>query len=159
MKKNVLAKRIKGFSDYEVTSDGRVISYRQDDEGREMAPSTSNGYAKVCLQGKKSKQNFQVHRLVALMFLNRARGCNIVNHKDGNKMNNDVSNLEWTDRKGNGKHYGEKLAPKYAAVKKQKKHDDMVARLSIISHAQSACTSNPELFQSIVATALNGLKI
>jgi len=157
MKKSQV-KRITGYKDYGVTKEGQVISFRRNPEGTILSPSTSNEYEKVSLQGPKNKGNFQVHRLVAMMFLRKKKGCNIVNHIDGNKLNNQVDNLEWTNRKGNAKHYEEKLAPKYRADRKQKKHDDLATRLSVIAHAYSACTSNPELFTSIVATAIQGVK-
>ena len=158
MKKSQV-KRITGFNDYGVTKTGQVISYRRGPEGIVLAPSTTNGYEKVTLQGKKGTGNFQVHRLVAMMFLRKKKNCNIVNHIDGNKMNNDASNLEWTTRSGNAQHYEKTIAPKYKADRKQKKHDDLATRLSIISHAKTACTSNPELFHSIVTTALQGMKL
>lgn len=157
--RKIESKVIKGYPDYTITSKGDVISYRQDEKGKVLKPSVSTGYQKVCLQGKSSKQNFQVHRLVALAFLKKPKGFNIVNHIDGNKLNNSLSNLEWTNRKGNGKHYGEKLAPKYRAERVKMKHDDLAARLSIISHAKTACTANPQLFQSVVDAALMDMKI
>lgn len=150
-------KRITGYSDYAVSKTGEVISYRTGTE-KVLKPSASGGYEKVSLQSKKGKGNFQVHRLVAMMFLRKKKGCNIVNHIDGNKLNNDASNLEWTDRKGNAKHYEKHIAPKYKADRKAKQRDDLAARLSIISHAQTACTANPELFKSIVDSAMAGIK-
>jgi hypothetical protein len=158
MKKSQV-KRITGYPDYGVTKEGIVVSYRRDPSGVVLAPSTTNGYEKVSLQGKKGTGNFQVHRLVAMMFLRKKKDCNIVNHIDGDKLNNKLSNLEWTTRSGNAQHYEKTIAPKYKADRKQKKHDDLATRLAIISHAQTACTSNPQLFQSIVATALNGIKL
>jgi len=157
--KKIEFKVIKGFPDYKVSSKGEVISYRQDDNGKILKPSVSTGYQKVCLQGKSGKQNFQVHRLVAMAFLKKPKGFNIVNHIDGDKLNNTLLNLEWTNRKGNGKHYGEKLAPKYRAERVKMKNADLAARLSIISHAKTACTANPQLFQSVVDAALMDLKI
>ena len=151
-------KRVTGYSDYGVTKDGLVISFRRNPEGNILSPSTSNEYEKVSLQGAKGKGNFQVHRLVAMMFLRKKKGCNIVNHIDGNKLNNNADNLEWTTRSGNAQHYEKTIAPKYKADRKQKKHDDLATRLSIIAHAKTACTSNPELFNSIVSVAIQGLK-
>ena len=46
----------------------------------------------------------RVHRLVALYFCKKEKGCNVVNHLDSNKQNNHYSNLEWTTVSGNTKH-------------------------------------------------------
>lgn len=62
------------------------------------------GHLKVSLRIKNKSKNFFVHRLVAICFLKRKRGCNIVNHKDGIKANNYYTNLEWTTLSGNTKH-------------------------------------------------------
>ena len=74
---------------------------------------------------------------------------------ESDKLNNDLSNLEWTNRRGNSKHYSEKLAPKYALERKKRKEDDLKARLTIIESAHNACTSNPELFHAIYGTVMN----
>ena len=60
----------------------------------------SNGYAVVTLKGKQ----LLVHRLVALHFLPNPYGYSQVNHKDGNKANNHVSNLEWCSAEQNAIH-------------------------------------------------------
>lgn len=56
-----------------------------------------HGYLRVKLNCKDK----QVHRLIAETFLPRIEGCNIVNHKDENILNNSVNNLEWCDIKYN----------------------------------------------------------
>lgn len=58
------------------------------------------GYLNVNLKGKL----IRVHRLVALTFLPKIDGCNIVNHIDENKTNNNILNLEWTTHAKNAKH-------------------------------------------------------
>ena len=146
-------KKVPGFETYCVSSDGRVYSNKRSGQ-IELSPSTSTGYAKVTLSNGGEKKNWQVHRLVAELFIPNRKNLEIVNHIDGDKMNNDVSNLEWVTRKGNAKHYEEKLAGKYRSDRKAKKDNDMKARLSIINHAHSACTSNPELFHSIYKTVM-----
>ncbi len=53
------------------------------------------GYSRVTLYFNKSPRNFFVHRLVAESFLKNEYGLPQVNHKDENKLNNHVDNLEW----------------------------------------------------------------
>jgi hypothetical protein len=45
-----------------------------------------------------------VHRLVASAFIDNPLGLPQINHKDGNKKNNNTSNLEWVTQKGNNRH-------------------------------------------------------
>lgn len=58
------------------------------------------GYLSVVLNGKTRR----VHRLVAESFIPRIPNKNYVNHKDGNKLNNDAANLEWCTQSENIKH-------------------------------------------------------
>lgn len=146
--KNIKMKKIPNWSDYAITEDGKVLSKKRGDYA-EMMPSISTGYAKVSFSNGTEKANYQVHRLVAEAFIKNPKKLEIVNHIDGNKLNNHVSNLEWVTRKGNAKHYSENLAKKYAADRKAKKDNELKTKLAIIHHAHSACTSNPELFYSV----------
>lgn len=61
-----------------------------------------DGYISICVTDKA----FKIHRLVALMFINNEDTENkpIVNHIDGNKLNNHYTNLEWTSIKENNQH-------------------------------------------------------
>lgn len=145
----VKMKKVPGFENYSVSTEGKVYSLRG-----ELKPSTSTGYASVKLSNGKEKQSYQVHRLVAKLFIRNPKNLEIVNHIDGDKLNNDVSNLEWVTRKGNARHYEKELAPKLRAKRKAKKDNDMKARLSIVNFSHSACTSNPELFHSIYKTVM-----
>jgi hypothetical protein len=69
----------------------KILSTRKDKDGYEIVTITYNNIRK----------DFKVHRLVAYMFLNKPKNCNIVNHKDENKSNNFVYNLNWTTVKEN----------------------------------------------------------
>ena len=71
---------------------------------RMLNPSTSNGYKCVQLRKNCSGKFIAVHRLVALMFLNNTEDKPTVNHIDGNKLNNVVSNLEWATYTENNIH-------------------------------------------------------
>ena len=115
-----------------------------------LTPSTTNGYKKVTLLSKSGERgHYQVHRLVAQAFLRNPKKLEIVNHIDGDKMNNNLYNLEWTTRKGNGKHYSEVLAPKYSAQRKAKKESATTRRISILKHAHENCNEEPQLFYSL----------
>lgn len=62
------------------------------------------GYHKVTLYKNSSRKTFSVHRLVACTFIDNPNNYKIVNHIDGNKSNNSVSNLEWCTSSHNRNH-------------------------------------------------------
>lgn len=63
------------------------------------------GYAIVTIHVDGKTKVLLVHRLVALAFIENEKGLPCINHKDENKLNNKVENLEWCDRKYNN-NYG-----------------------------------------------------
>ena len=58
----------------------------------------------VSFGSRKNKKCFKIHRLVAETFIKKINGKLIVNHIDGNKLNNDKNNLEWCTNKENYHH-------------------------------------------------------
>jgi len=62
------------------------------------------GYYYISLQGGGKRKNFQLHRLVADYFIENKFNKPQVNHIDGNKSNNNASNLEWCTRSENHLH-------------------------------------------------------
>jgi hypothetical protein len=56
---------------------------------------SENGYRYYRLSLNNEKKMFYTHRLVAEHFLENPNNLPVINHKDGNKLNNEVSNLEW----------------------------------------------------------------
>lgn len=65
------------------------------------------GYYMICihLDGRNGKSKcLKIHRLVAEAFIDNPHNYNIINHKDGNKQNNYVENLEWCTISHNVKH-------------------------------------------------------
>lgn len=105
-------KRLPGFSRYLFFSDGTVYSEVSSrflvcavNTGRKKTP----GYKTVTLMcdnncGKHHKHVFLVHRVLAEIFFTRVPGKDRVNHIDGNKLNNVISNLEWVSGKENMAH-------------------------------------------------------
>ena len=72
---------------------------------KELSQKTkSNGYKEVCLYIDKKPKMKYVHRLVAENFINTIPAGHVVNHKDGNKANNDVVNLEIVTYSENSMH-------------------------------------------------------
>jgi hypothetical protein len=62
------------------------------------------GYYYFNTQIEKKTQSFRVHRLVAILFVKNPEKNTVVNHIDGNKLNNNYRNLEWTTIAGNNQH-------------------------------------------------------
>ena len=63
-----------------------------------------NGYFRVMLSLPNRSGAYYIHRLVAELFIDNPQNKKFVNHKDGNKHNNCVYNLEWCTRSENEKH-------------------------------------------------------
>ena len=101
------------FDGYEVSNLGRVKSYKYDKQyGRIMKPyADTKGYLQIDIQldGRKREQRYHlaVHRLVAKAFIPNPNNLPQVNHKDENKTNNSVDNLEWCTNLYNAR-YGTK---------------------------------------------------
>ena len=88
---------------YEVSSLGRVRSKRTN---KFVIGDINNcGYYRVTLYNNKIKKRFFRHRLVALHFIpNNDETKTFVNHIDGDKSNNTITNLEWVTQSENEKH-------------------------------------------------------
>lgn len=104
-------KDIAGFEGmYQVSNVGQVRSldrvdnrgYKQ--KGRTVKPSTSKGYQNAHLCKLSKYTTISIHRLVALAFISNPDNRPQVNHIDGNKQNNHISNLEWATAKENINH-------------------------------------------------------
>ncbi len=103
-------KPIKGYEGlYEISNLGRVKSLSKP-IGKRMKPenflkiSIVNGYAMVCLCKNSKIFNASVHRLIAEAFIPNPSQKKTVNHIDGNRLNNDISNLEWLTQSENNRH-------------------------------------------------------
>ncbi len=102
---------IAGFEGlYQVSSLGRILRLpRMTSDGRHLsaqlrAQSVETQYAQVELYKEGKGKMCLVHRLVAQAFIPNPENKPTVNHKDGNKLNNTVSNLEWATQQENNQH-------------------------------------------------------
>lgn len=99
--------------EYQVSNMGNVRSLWMWDGNKYRARSSpkimktqiaTTGYERVTLVIEGHRRHCKVHRLVALAFLPQIDGKPHINHKDGNKLNNAVDNLEWCNRSENMLH-------------------------------------------------------
>jgi hypothetical protein len=86
---------------YRLYIDGEIWSVRS---GKFLKQELSKGYKRVtlCINGKTKR--YQAHRLVAMHFILNPLKKPCVNHKDGDRINNHMRNLEWCTYKENENH-------------------------------------------------------
>lgn len=97
-KQNEVWKDVAGYEGlYEVSTNGRV---RRNGHIRKTRVDY-RGYEAISLYKCSKGRNFKIHRLVASAFIENPENKRTVNHKDGNKLNNNVENLEWATHSEN----------------------------------------------------------
>lgn len=87
-------KDIDGYNgDYKISNLGNIYSTKS----RRLLRNTDNGkgYKIIGLSKNNIRTNFYVHRLVAEAFIRKPNEKEVINHKDYNRSNNSVENLEW----------------------------------------------------------------
>jgi hypothetical protein len=110
-------KPIAGYEDrYEISTKGEVrsidrvvVDKRRRLQHKKSVPITVNidraGYPTVVLKKANGSRGTQyVHRLLALTFIPKPANKGIVNHKNGDKLDNSLDNLEWVTRSENSRH-------------------------------------------------------
>ena len=91
--------KVKSLENYCINEYGLILNIRT--RGIVKPSINKNGQLQVCLTNKNT---YSIHRLVALTFIENKENKPEVNHKDGNKLNNHVSNLEWNTTQENLEH-------------------------------------------------------
>lgn len=86
-------KQIPNFENYLIDENGNVYSTLSSKYIK--AHLHRDGYLRIGLYNNGARKEFQVHRLVALTYIPNPQNLPQVNHKDENKLNNNVENLEW----------------------------------------------------------------
>lgn len=109
-------KDIKGYEGlYQISNYGKIKSLKRTvthkQNGKQNWPEkiinynyNTNGYVAIRLSKNSIIKRFLVHRLVAINFISNDKNLLEVNHKDSNKNNNHIDNLEWCTRKENQEH-------------------------------------------------------
>jgi len=100
-------KDIPGFEGfYQVSNFGRLKSFKEIKTGRVLSNKNKNGgYFSVVLSITRGAVRYtRMHRLVAEAFIQNPNGLPEVNHKDCNRQNDHIDNLEWVSKKQNIAH-------------------------------------------------------
>lgn len=130
---------IKGYEGlYQVSSLGNIRSLSKQIGGsrgntvtrKEKLKKTvlqSNGYKNVILHKNKISTGFGVHRLVAAAFIANPHNLPVVNHKNFNKSDNRIENLEWCTQSQNVLHSNSRLGKDTTGIKYDKKRGKFVA--------------------------------
>ena len=84
---------------YGITSCGKVWSYKSKKFLKQGVNKIGYLYVNLCKNGKR--KSYVIHRLVAMAYLPNPENLPEINHKDENKTNNCLQNLEWCNRKYN----------------------------------------------------------
>ena len=98
---NCMISGVADYPNYLVTSSGGVFNL----SGHRIAcPNDKKGYPRVYLRRNGVAKQHRIHRLVARAFIPNPENKAQVNHKDGDKTNNHISNLEWCTQSENMRH-------------------------------------------------------
>lgn len=113
--------QIKDYPNYWAHIDGSIHSFYFK-RPKILKPSTSNGhYKQIVLYKDEKGKSVNVHRVIAETFLDNPHKKEQINHIDGNKLNNKVSNLEWVTRIENARHSREVLGYVNTSLRKYPK--------------------------------------
>ena len=97
-----MTKIIDNFPNYSITKEGIITNLKTNHVKSQWL--CKNGYYYVDLQRNGLKKKIPIHRLIALHFIPNPENKRTVNHKDGDKTNNSLSNLEWATDSENIQH-------------------------------------------------------
>lgn len=169
MKEIWKAVTIPEYSLYEVSNFGNVRN-----GNRLLKPYINRGYPSVKLYNNKKNKSVRVYRLVAMAFIENPNNYPCINHKDGNKGNTFVENLEWCTYKHNQKHAWEHGLRSFTEnmriavtktilneVEKQKKKVQCLKDDRVIAMYESACEAARQIngSQPHISDCCNGKRI
>jgi hypothetical protein len=86
---------------YYVTDNGDILNKKNKIKSFVISNA---GYKRVCLSINGKQTMRTIHRIVAETYIPNTLNKQMVNHKDGDKLNNNINNLEWVDRAENEYH-------------------------------------------------------
>lgn len=104
------------FIDYDVYSDGRIYSHKTNKFLKTYIGT--NGYYNLSLQKNDKTYKLTLHRVLATCYVPNPNNYPCINHIDGNRLNNNLYNLEWCTHQQNMKAWVELGVPNSGLFKK-----------------------------------------
>lgn len=126
-------KTIGDYKDYQASNLGRIKSLKLGKERILKSGLSTGGYRVVIIHHNKKRYAKKVHQLIAIAFLNHIP-CghkSVVNHKDFNRVNNNLNNLEIITHRENGNKKHLKSSSKYTGVSWCTKYGKWESRITI----------------------------
>ena len=90
--------KIKGYEDYEIYEDGRIISHKNGNIRELKCYISKTGYKRVGLRKNGKQKTFLLHRLLAIHFIPNPENKYSVDHENRVRLDNSLSNLRWYTR-------------------------------------------------------------
>ena len=144
---------------YKVSLIGNCILNEKGKELKVQKNTSGYLYVNLCHNSKSYKK--YIHRLKAIAFIENKNNCKEVNHIDGNKLNNDLNNLEWVTSKENKIHAFENNINKYKGETHKKSKLKEIDVINIRSEYLKNKTSHSKLAvlygvnQSVITRVIN----
>lgn len=138
---------------YQISNYGRVKSkYRKGTYGKTVKQwEDKHGYLIVYLSKNGIRKRFKVHRLVAQAFIENPNDYPIINHKDENKQNNKVDNLEWCTHM-----YNNNYGTKRKRISKSNSRPVLCIELNMIFYGCREAERKTDIRQCNISQCCNG---
>jgi hypothetical protein len=140
---------IEDYPDYVIFTNGIIHRYR---DFYQMSHTLHNAYYHVSLSNNGKSDVVTVHRLVAKAFIPNPDNLPCVDHIDGNKLNNDVSNLRWVSHAGNAQNYHNNTKEK-RAILQYDREGNFIKKWSCV---KEILRENPEYTRARIGNSLTG---
>ena len=149
--------KIDGFEDYLISNQGTVYSLKSK---KVMSPhKMKTGYLRITFSKGNKKYSFYIHRLVASAFIPNPNNLPQVNHRDENKANNSVSNLEWCDSSYNVNYGTAKLRTAATLVAQDYGNKILCHENGIVYPSFKKAAKELEISQSEISRMISGKRV
>ncbi len=142
-------------TDYYVTENGEVYRLWKSGFKKKKPQLKDNGYLQISFYKNGVEKNYRINRLVAECYIPNPDNLPEVNHNDGNKSNNNVSNLYWCTRSQNMKHAYDNNLLKPPIFKGENNFKSKLTTEDIIWIRKHYIPRHPEFSQSALAKKFN----